>query len=523
MTRSLPGIVLLTGLFLLSGCTSVQAGVSIPSVFSDHMVLQRDMKVPVWGNAEPGEAIAVAFEKQTLRTKADEKGYWRVDLAPLTASLEPREMTVSGSKDKIVLHDVLVGDVWICSGQSNMNIGVQADELAKANLPNLRFFNVSQTTSQSPMNNIGGRWAMCAAGVDTSCTAAGFYFGKALHARYSIPIGLLHASKSGTVCEGWTPRDVVEGDADLKPILDRWESQAKAYDGAKAQAEYDTAKAEFDKKYAEWERENAAAKAAGKPKPRRPKPPMKKIDPREQADFPGNLYNGMIAPLMPFAIRGVVWYQGESNTDRAWQYRKLFPALIRSWRARWGQGDFPFLFVQLPSRRSGWEPNEPSEWAELREAQMMALREPNTGMAITIDSGGILHPDNKPLVGARLELVARHLVYGENIVYSGPLYKSSETRDDTVVLHFDYVGSGLVAKGERLDGFVVAGADRKFVLADAKIVGDTVEVHADGVTEPQAVRYAWGREPPVTLFNAEGLPASPFRTDDWPGATYEKR
>ena len=306
---------------------------------------------------------------------------------------------------------------------------------------------------------------------------------------------------------------MLESDPDFAPILKRYDD---------AVSRYPQARKEYEQKLAEWKQAVEKAKAEGTNPPRRPGAPFGPGSPYE----PAGLYNAMIAPLIPYGIQGAIWYQGESNAGRAYQYRKLFPDMIKNWRQDWGEGQFPFLFVQLANfMKTRPEPGD-SAWAELREAQLMTLSLPNTGMAVIIDIGEAddIHPKNKQDVGKRLALWALAKTYGKDIVYSGPIYKSMKVDDGKIILSFDHVGGGLIAKGdEQLKGFAIAGADRKFVWADAKIEGDTVVVSSENVSEPVAVRYAWADNPVCNLYNKEDLPASPFRTDDWPGVTAENK
>jgi sialate O-acetylesterase len=344
-------------------------------------------------------------------------------------------------------------------------------------------------------------------------SAAAYFFGRYLHKELNIPVGLIHTSWGGTPAEAWTRREVLEAIEDCAPILKRYED---------AVANYPNAMEEYKKKLAEWKDAAAKAKAEGTNPPRRPREPFGPGHPHT----PSGLYNAMIAPLIPYGIAGAIWYQGESNAGRAYQYRKLFKAMITNWRKDWGLGRFPFLFVQLANfMQTKPEPGD-SAWAELREAQSMALELPNAGMAVIIDIGEAdnIHPKNKQDVGKRLALWALADTYGKEMIKSGPIYRSMNVNGNSIVLEFKYVGGGLVAKdGEDLKGFAVAGADRKFVWADAKIVGNTIVVSSDQVTEPVAVRYAWADNPVCNLYNTEGLPASPFRTDDWPGVTAESK
>jgi sialate O-acetylesterase len=377
------------------------------------------------------------------------------------------------------------------------------------NYPQIRLFTVGKKVSYTPMANCGGRWQVCNSQSAGSFSAVAYFFGRELNQKLTVPIGLINASWGGTPAESWMSKEYLENDPDFKPILQRFEETSANYSELKKK--YGLEKRQYDEMTAKLKRE-------GKPFPPKPEEPIGPGHPYS----PAGLYNGMIVPIIPYGIRGAIWYQGESNAGRAYQYRKLFPAMIKNWRQAWHEGDFPFLCVQLANwREIKSEPSE-SDWAELREAQLMTLSEPNTGMAVTIDIGEAIsiHPLNKQDVGKRLALWAMAKTYGKDTVYSGPLYKFMVVDGNKAILHFEHVGGGLVAGGgEPLKGFAIASADHKFVWADAKIEGDTVVVSCDKVSEPAAVRYGWADNPICNLYNKAGLPASPFRTDDWPGIT----
>jgi sialate O-acetylesterase len=340
-----------------------------------------------------------------------------------------------------------------------------------------------------------------------------YFFGRELHKNLGVPIGLIHTSWGGTPAEAWTRRGVLKADPDFKPILQRYDE---------AVAKYPQAKQEHERKLEEWKQAVEKAKTEGTRAPGRPGEPLGPGHPHS----PSGLYNAMISPLLPYGIAGAIWYQGESNAGRAYQYRKLLPAMIKNWRDDWGLGDFSFIFVQLANFMAVKPEPGDSSWAELREAQSMTLALPNTGMAVIIDIGEAndIHPKNKQDVGKRLALWALANTYKQALEYSGPVYKSSKTEGNRIILTFDDVGGGLMAAPEPpLKGFAIAGADHKFVWADAAIEGNTVVVSSDTVSEPVAVRYAWADNPVCNLYNKEGLPASPFRTDDWPGVTADSK
>jgi sialate O-acetylesterase len=510
--------VFLSLVLLLANATAILADVRLPAVISSNIVLQRGIKVPIWGWAEPGEQVMVSVSWHSMEwaVTAGKDGRWVFKMnAPAVGG--PYEMTIKG-KNTIKIENIMAGEVWVCSGQSNMQLAVSQaanaeQEIAAANYPNIRLFTVQRTVAEQPESDCVGDWQACSPETVAGFSAVAYYFGRELHKELDVPVGLVHTSWGGTPAEAWTRREMLEAEPDCAPILQRY---------ADAVAKYPQAKAEYEQKLGEWKEAVGKAKAEGKTAPRRPGEPFGPGNPHS----PAGLYNAMIAPLIPFGIQGAIWYQGESNAGRAYQYRKLFPAMIKNWRADWGQGDFPFLFVQLANFMAvKGEPSE-SAWAELREAQLMTLALPNTGMAVIIDIGEAndIHPKNKQDVGKRLALWALAKTYGKKLVHSGPIYKSMEVGGNKVILHFEHVGGGLVAGGgEPLKGFAIAGADRQFVWADARIDGDTVAVNSDKVAEPVAVRYAWADNPVCNLYNKEGLPASPFRTDDWPGTTVDKK
>jgi sialate O-acetylesterase len=494
----------------------VEADVKLPAIIGENMVLQQEMKLPIWGTAKPGERVTVSIGGQHVSTTADDNGRWMVELEPMKAG-GPLEMTITG-ENRITLHNILIGEVWICSGQSNMQWPVSKaanaeTEIAQANYPEIRLFTVKRVVAERPLSDTKGEWSECSPEAVKEFSAVGYFFGRRIHEELGVPVGLIHSSWGGTPAEAWTSRTALESDPEFKPILDRW---------AKILAEYPQAKQRYEKQLAQWKLEAEKAKAEGKPAPRKPQSPIGPDHPHR----PAGLYNGMIAPLIPYAIRGVIWYQGESNVSRAYQYRKLFPAMIQDWRRSWEQGDFPFLFVQLANYgRRQPQPSE-SAWAELREAQLMALSLPKTAMAVIIDIGEAnnIHPKNKQDVGGRLALAALAVAYGRDVVYSGPIYDSMSIEGDKIRIRFKHTDGGLVAKGEEgLKGFSIAGEDRKFVWAEARIENDTVVIWNDQVPHPVAVRYAWADNPECNLYNKAGLPASPFRTDDWPGVTVNKR
>ncbi len=508
--------VLLCVLVVVCCSSTAYSAVKLPAVIGNNMVLQRDVPVPIWGWADKGEEVTVTAAGQTLTAKAGDDGRWKVVLAKLNVG-QPLEMTVKGSSgNTITLKNILVGDVWLCSGQSNMQMNVgscndAAKDIAAANFPQIRLITVPCVGTPEPQKDFAGQWVECAPNTVGGFSAAAYFFGRMLHQEIKVPIGLIHCSWGASSCETWIKRSALDADPQYQAMLKSYDEKVRTYDPKKAEEDQ---KKQMD----EWKKAADAAKAAGK----EPPPAPWFHDPRFDQFRPANCYNGMILPLEPFALRGAIWYQGETNAGRAYEYRQLFPLMIRQWREDWAQGDFPFIFVQLANFMPVQEQPTQSAWAELREAQTMSLHTPNTGMAVIVDIGDAkdIHPKNKQDVGRRLALWALANVYGQKIVFSGPMYKWMEKKGNEIVLHFDHQGTGLVAKGgEPLKGFSIAGADQKFVWADARIVGDTIVVSSPGVADPVAVRYAWADNPVCNLYNREGLPASPFRTDAWKGVT----
>lgn len=488
------------------------ADVSMPSVFGDNMVLQQKAKVPVWGTANPGEKVSVSFAGQKARAVAGKDGVWKTELKPLKASSHGTTMTVKG-QNTLSFGNVLVGEVWVCSGQSNMAFTLnralnQEREIASANQPKIRLLSVNRKTSTEPLTQIEGSWVECTPQTAPSFSAVGYFFGRELQQKLDVPVGLIHSSWGGTPAQAWTRPDVLAADPSLKTYLTESEQQI---------AKYPEEQKAFPAKLKAWQKKAAEAKKANKPAPKKPA----LADPAVSHRRPGNLYNAMIAPLVPYAIRGVIWYQGEANAgaDKSLNYRVLLAAMITDWRAQWKQGDFPFLVVQLANFMKRWDEPGESAWALLRESQTKMLSLPNTGMAVAIDVGdaGDIHPKDKQTVGHRLALAALKVAYGKSVEHSGPMFESMKVKGDQAVIKFKHVGGGLVSKGaEKPKGFAIAGEDRKFVWADAKIEGSTVVVSSPQIKKPVAVRYAWADNPEATLYNKADLPAVPFRTDDWP-------
>lgn len=475
--------------------------VRLPNVFSDHMVLQRDMPIHIWGWASPDETVTVRFREQSGSTKADSLGNWSIYLSPVHAA-GPFDLTVQGT-NTVTISDILVGDVWLASGQSNMEMPLNGfnnavlshgpEEIANATHPEIRLLRVGKRSSIFPVNDIDARWTLCAPDTAADFSAVAYFFGRAIHEKEKIPIGLIDTTWGGTPAEAWTSLEALGADASLMPVFE-----------ARAQMMQDYAEdAEIRARDA---REDAAAKAAGQPAPQHP------WRPAPESWSPGGLFNGMVAPFVPLGIKGVIWYQGESNSGllRAPLYHKVSSTLISDWRSQWAEGDFPFLFVQISSFRS-----TPAEnWGLLRDAQRRTLSVTDTAMAVTLDIGNPdnVHPSDKQTVGARLALAARALAYGENIEYSGPLFEQAVPIASGMRVDFSHA-KGLVAKGGALEGFEVAGADHRFVPASARIEGDHVIASSSQVGAPVYVRYAWPNAPEANLYNSAGLPASTFTSE----------
>ncbi len=489
------------------------AELKLPALFSDYMVLQQGVEAPVWGWADAGATVIVAINDQRHEVIAGEDGRWRVNLAALPAG-GPHRLIVQSGGEVYTFREVLVGEVWIASGQSNMQWSVSQSgnpeqEIANGDHPRIRLFYVPRVTADAPQSDVDATWTECNSVTVADFSAVAYYFGRYLHESLNVPVGLIHTSWGGTPAESWASRGSLEASEPLKPILARWDDIVKNYPETKAA---------HDKAMEEHKAAAEKAAAEKQPVPEAPRAPIAPDHPHRAS----SLYNGMIAPLVPYAFQGAIWYQGESNAGRAYQYRTLFPVMIQDWRQAWGGRAFPFYFVQLANFTARVEDaNQGSEWAELREAQTMTLGLENTGMAVIIDIGEAedIHPKNKQDVGKRLALNALVKTYGKEIPFSGPMYRAMTVEGNTIKLEFDHVQDGLVARGGALKGFAIAGADQKFVWADARIEGGMVIVSAAGVDAPVAVRYGWANNPECTLYNSAGLPGSPFRTDDWAGVT----
>jgi len=489
----------------------LQADVKLPALFSDHMVLQQGKLLPVWGWADEGEKVTVEFRGK-IQAAYTKDGKWKV-LLPKSSAGGPYKLTVKG-KNEITINDVLVGEVWLCSGQSNMEWPMRASfepekDIANSRNDKLRLFTVPKLKANEPVQDVKASWVESGPETVSNFTAVGYYFGRDLQKALDVPVGLIHTSWGGSPAEVWLREGVLEENSQYK---------------AEILEEYKTSMEKAKDDIAKWEADREEAQKTGKPFSKGKPGPFWK---------PSELYNGMIAPLIPYAIAGATWYQGESNAGRAHQYRMLFADMITNWRIDFGQGDFTFLLVQLAPWDKGKkralseitkEPVE-SDWAELREAQLISTKVlPNVGMAVITDLGDKddIHPKRKEPVGHRLALAAEGIAYDKHLTDSGPTYKELVIEGDRAIVSFDHVGKGLEAKGGELKGFAIAGADRKFVWANAQVKKDQIIVSSPEVLNPVAVRYGWADFPVVNLFNKDGLPASPFRTDNFPMVTGPK-
>ena len=636
-------------LLLLAG--SLTAQVKVPTYFSNNMVLQKGMAIPVWGWATPGEKVTVTIDQSSMSATADKEGKWNVKLPAMNYG-GPYQLTIQG-KTNLSFENVMIGEVWVCSGQSNMEFQLITSkngeaEVAASNYPNIRLFTVKKTISHQQQEKLqDGEWSQCSPATSSNFSAVGYFFGRELHQKLNVAIGLINSSWGGTIAETWTSEQTIGQNPDFTNQLAQLkkvnlDDYAKSVENEVKQRVGETSTIDKGMKngqalwaapayndaawktmelpgYIEsnglqgvdgivWFRKEITLSAdeakqkstlylakindsdstyingtligstrlqaeksrvypidAGLLKPGKNIITVRIEDIGGMGGVYGNpatlylqsgdhnislvgswkykvgivkfnavlspnsyptlLYNAMIHPLVPFAIKGAIWYQGESNAERAKQYRRVFPDLIKDWRAHWNQGDFPFLFVQLANFKKQDSIPVESDWAELREAQTMTLALPNTGMAVTTDVGEALdiHPKNKQTVGLRLALAGLKVAYQKDIVYTGPVYQSMNVEGNKVTLTFDQTGSGIKIKDKYgyLKGFAIAGEDHQFHWATGKITGvNTLQISSSEVQHPVAVRYAWSNNPEdANLYNSADLPASSFRTDNWKGIT----
>ena len=497
--------------------TATLGEVRLPSIIGNHMVLQREQANPIWGWADAHESITLHIGDQRVQTQAAADGGWKVTLDPLPVG-GPYSMRIEG-KNTLLLENIMVGEVWICSGQSNMQWSINASndpdlEKLTAHYPNIRLVTVPRVGTQEPQSDFEGQWQPCSPETVGNFSAVGYFFGRQLHQTLNIPIGLINNAWGGSAAEAWVRRDLLEADARYEPLLERWKKTESDEALLKAMSDYEAA-------LETWESAAATARGLGKDIPNRPRRPNNALTGNHR---PGNIYNGVLRPTIGYGIRGAIWYQGESNAGRAYQYRDLFPLMIQNWRDVWDQGDFPFYWVQLADFRMEKDQPSDSDWAELREAQTMTMsRLPNTGEAVIIDLGEAqdIHPKNKEDVGKRLARWALAREYGFDLVHQSPKYASMERQGSKIILSFDHVGGGLdLFDVQKPVGFTIAGADQQFQHAEGKILNQhQIEVWSESVAQPVAVRYAWADNPVCNVQNKEGLPLTPFRTDDWPGIT----
>ena len=520
MTKSIPTL-------LLASALVAHAELKLPAIIGDNMVLQQKQANPIWGWDTPGTEVTVTFGNQTKKAKADDKGKWTVALDALPANATPATMTFKGTTSAEA-KNVLVGEVWLCSGQSNMgfnvvsNWGADLEILASKN-DQIRLISVPNVGTQELQDDFKGKWDVCGPETVGGFSAVGYFFGRQLQQTLQVPVGLIDNSWGGSAAEAWVKRDVIDADPRFKAVMDNWKKIEATYN-------HDQVLAKYAEQKKAWEAKRDAAKAAGEDPPAAPRAPQNQLKGQGR---PGNLYAGCLHPVIGYGIKGAIWYQGESNAGRAYQYNELMTLMISEWRKDWKQGDFPFYFVQLADYMA--EKPEPgdSAWAELRESQTKTMNTlKNTGQAVIIDLGEAndIHPKRKIEVAGRLARWALVKDYGiTTIPHRSPEYKSIEIKGDKAVVSFDHIGGGAGLRTvdvNELKGFAICGEDKKWVWGTAKFLpGGTktkVEVSAPGVTKPVAVRYAWSDNPVCNIVSQEGLPLTPFRSDDFPMITQPK-
>lgn len=512
---------------LIAACAlSARAELKLPAIIGDNMVLQQQLANPLWGWDTPGTDVTVTFGAQSKTAKAGADGKWTVKLDPVPANATPATISIKGTTAR-ELKNVLVGEVWVCSGQSNMqwNVGSSWDadlEIASAKHPQIRLISVPQVGTQEPQNDFKGEWKECSPATVGPFSAVGFFFGRVLHKTLDVPVGLINNAWGGSACEAWVRRDVLEKDPRFKLLTD----------GAKKNEDFlssDAAKKQYETNQAAWQKQADEAKKAGKPfTTRAPQSPQGWLTGNAR---PGNIYNGVLLPTIGYGIKGAIWYQGESNAGRAYEYASLFPLMIEHWRNEWKQGDFPFYWVQLAdfmAEKTDATQSVSSSWAELRESQTKTQNAiKNGGQAVIIDLGesNDIHPKNKRDVAERLARWALVKDYGLKLPYRSPEFKAADFNGGKATVTLDTFGSTLrTVDVSEVKGFAVCGEDKKWAWAEAKIVGkDKLEVSAKDVAKPVAVRYAWADNPVCNLFSADGLPVTPFRSDDFEMITKPKQ
>ncbi len=511
-----PPLPLLLAVLALAA-PAVQAQLRLPAIISDGMVLQQRQANPIWGWDTPGTAVTVTFAGQTHRATAGADGRWTVRLAPLDASAENRALNIAGSSQR-TLKDVLVGEVWMCSGQSNMQWSLSQSyhgdlEALATDLPLVRLISVPQVGTQELRSDFKGQWEAASPASTPSFSAVGLLFGRYLHQVLKVPVGLIDNAWGGSAAEAWVRRSTIESDPRFAALMEstrKREGELLSPQG----------RAAFEASLQKHREDSAKAKAAKKAAPRAPQ------DWLTGNARPGNIFAGVVHPTLGYGMKGVIWYQGESNAGRAHEYATLFPFMVEQWRKEWGQGDFPFYWVQLADYREEKPRPGESDWAELREAQTKAQRLPHTGQAVIIDvgEGRDIHPRNKQEVAVRLARIALARDYGRPLPHRSPEFRAAQFEGGKAVVTLDTFGSSLRAFDvAEVRGFALCGEDRVWHWATGRILGsDRVEVSSAQVPAPVAVRYAWADNPVCNLYSADGLPATPFRSDDFPLTTAPK-
>ncbi|MDB6095163.1 MAG: Sialate O-acetylesterase [Verrucomicrobia bacterium] len=493
----------------LSLVSLARADVTLAPLFRDHAVMQRDMALPIWGRADAGEHVTVTFKGQTIGTTTPADGRWIVYLDEVPASAEPADLVVTG-KNSVTVSDILVGEVWLVSGQSNMEWPVSkandaAREMAGAQFPLIRHIKIDRVVGTAPAETAtSSGWLSATPETVGDFSAIAYFFARDLHRKLGVPIGIVNSSWGGTPIEAWMDDRALRGTAAFPAVDARWQ---------KVLAEFPEKQAKYLTDHASWEKAEAVAVANHTKNPVvQPRAPVGPGTPY----VPSGLYNAMIAPLQPWALRGMLWYQGEGNWARPGEYAELFPAMIRGWRKNWGQGNVPFYFVQLAAFN---QPDDTTRrgWALLREAQGQAQLLPAVEVATAIDIGdpSNIHPRNKQEVGRRLALIAKTQVYGISGDFSGPVFQRAVREGSAMRVYFSHVTTGLISYDKPVQSLEIAGADRKFFPATAKIEHSTLLVTSPSVREPVAVRYAWSNAPVANLYSGAGLPALPFRSAIW--------
>lgn len=532
----------LTFLLLLISPLSFLSSAELSGLFADGMVLQQQQPVPVWGWAENGQEITVTFLDQVKKTTAQD-GKWQIELEPLEASREPAVLNIKTGEQKFIISDVLVGEVWVCGGQSNMRYNMKQlsnkprdpkylpvvefirNEVKTANDPLIRYIRVPLKVSPFEVHkNFEAKWTRAVEGNIEEFSGTSYFFAKELRKHLNVPIGLLYCNEGGTRVEPWIPMDKFQSSMELKEYydmeLDAIKESDKKWDPEKAKSEYEGKLQRWKARYRKAKEEKNA---------RLPRRPLPETQPLKSKQVPSTLYNGMVHSVVPYAVKGAIWYQGESNGSHfPEKYEEHFKALIESWREKWSQEEFYFYWCQLANySKRVRDPKESDGWATVSNAQRLVMDLPDTGMAVLNDIGEAedIHPKNKADAGKRLSLWPLARVYGKELAYSGPLYKKHSIEGKKVRITFDHVGSGLIVGrkylmdpvvevDEPLKGFQICGKNREWKWASARITGEAaVEVWHDEISEPVEVRYAWSSNPEINLYSKEGLPTSIFKTD----------